>query len=205
MLRADLYKFDTTIFIVVLILLVLGIVMVFSASSFKAQEAHKDSHYFLKNHFYKVLCGLVLMLVVAKINYRFWLRISPFLLFLSFCALIFLLVSPTVESIRGSKRWLIWGPVQFQPSDFARIALILFLCASLGKMVFKNHNSENRFVLNLVVISLVVLPIILQPDVGTAALLVIIAGTLIFLAGEKLRYIILPGLTSISIFLLILL
>ena len=68
------FKIDSTLLIVVLALLVAGVVFVYSASSFKAQEAHGDSHFFLKKHFYRVLAGVFLMLLVARIDYKIWLN-----------------------------------------------------------------------------------------------------------------------------------
>ncbi|NIR49466.1 putative lipid II flippase FtsW [candidate division KSB1 bacterium] len=198
----DRFAFDSTLFIVVIVLLVFGVVMVYSASSFKAQEERGDNHFYLKNHFYKVGIAFLLMLVVAKIKYTFWLKMSPYILFLSFCALIFLLVSPTVEAIRGSRRWIILGPVQFQPSDFARMALVLFLSHSLGRNDFKTKEDDNHFYKMLAVVGLIALPVLLQPDIGTAGLLVLIAVTLIFLSGEKLRHLLLLPLISTPLFLL---
>lgn len=196
--------FDSTLFIMVTILLVFGTVMVYSASSFKAQEASGDSHYYLENHFFKVTLAFLFMLIVARINYQFWLRISPYFLFLCFLVLLFLVVSPTVEPIRGSRRWMILGPVQFQPSDFARTALILFLSRTLGKTNFRRSENDDTFQKMLVVVGCIVLPIMLQPDIGTAGLITFIALTLIFLAGEKLRHLLLLGLTSIPLFILFL-
>ena len=74
------FKIDSPLLLIVTMLLVIGVVMVYSASSFKALQAYHDSHHFFKNHFFRVLAGLILMLVVAHINYRFWLNISPLLL-----------------------------------------------------------------------------------------------------------------------------
>ena len=118
-------KLDSALFLIVLVLLVIGVVMVYSASSFKAQEIYEDSHHFLKNHFYKVLLGLILMLVVSRINYTLWLKISPLLLLVSFGALLYLLVSPDVTAVRGSRRWIQLGSFQFQPADLAKLALVL--------------------------------------------------------------------------------
>ncbi|MFQ5603426.1 MAG: FtsW/RodA/SpoVE family cell cycle protein [bacterium] len=198
------FKFDSTLFIVVVVLLVLGVVMVYSASSFKALETHKDSRYFLTSHFYKVLFGFFLMLIVSRIDYHLWLKISPGLLFLTLLALIYLVVAPGVEAIRGSKRWLTIGAFQVQPSDFARIGLILFLSATLGRQLFIHQNAENRFFLNLGIIGVMVFPLFFQPDVGTATLIILIALTLIFIAGDKLRYLFLLCFTIFPAFLMML-
>ncbi|MFQ5639534.1 MAG: putative lipid II flippase FtsW [bacterium] len=195
--------FDTTLLILVSILVVFGIVMVYSASSFKAQQATGDSHHYLENHLIKVGLSFLIMLVAMQIDYRFWLKISPYLLLLSLLALL-ILFTPLVEAIRGSRRWIVFGALRFQPSDFARIALILFLSQWLGKLDLRKKGSENVFLKTLAVIGVIVVPVMLQPDIGTAGLMVVIALTLIFLAGERLRHLLFLGMASIPVFILIL-
>ena len=201
-MREQNLKLDSALFLIVLILLVVGVVMVYSASSFKAQEIYEDSHYFLKNHFYKVLFGLILMLLVSKIDYTVWLKISPLILLVSFGALIYLLVSPDVVAVRGSKRWIQLGSFQFQPADLAKLALILFLSHSLGRTNLMRTDTSKRFIFHLGVIALIILPIVLQPDAGTAILISFIVITLVFVSGEKLRHFFIPAITPL-VFLLI--
>lgn len=201
-MREQNLKLDSALFLIVLILLVVGVVMVYSASSFKAQEIYEDSHYFLKNHFYKVLFGLILMLLVSKIDYTVWLKISPLILLVSFGALIYLLVSPDVVAVRGSKRWIQLGSFQFQPADLAKLALILFLSHSLGRTNLMRTDTSKRFIFHLGVIALIILPIVLQPDAGTAILISFIVITLVFVSGEKFRHFFIPAITPL-VFLLI--
>ena len=197
-------KYDSPVFLVVFILLVIGIVMVYSASSFKAQERYNDSNYFLKFHFQKVLLGLAIMVVIAKIDYTFWLKISPLFLAVCFCSLIYLLVSDNVAVVRGSRRWLTIGSLKFQPSDFARMSLILFLCFTLGKIRLNKNNEHSLgfFIFHLFIIGCVVTPIILQPDIGTASLIAFIAIMILFISGEKLRYLFAVALTSVPYYIL---
>lgn len=186
---------QSAILLLVVVLLVLSVVMVYSASSFKAQERFEDSHYFLKRHFYKVLAAFLLMLLVSRIHYDFWLKISPFLVLLCLGMLLFLLISPSAPKIKGSKRWLTLLGVTFQPSDFSRMMLILFLSLSLGRANYFSHEPLKRFLLHFFVISAITLPIFLQPDIGTGTLVTFIAITLVFVSGEKLRYLFIPALT----------
>lgn len=204
-MRTNNLKFDSPLLLIVILLLVLGAVMVYSASSFKSQEFHKDSHYFLRNHLYKVILGFVLMLLALKLDYHLWLKISPLLLLLAFCFLIYLLVGPNVPTIRGSKRWITIWNLQFQPSDFARFALILFLSSYLGKKDFVSSAVDKGLVFNLLIIGFITVPILLQPDVGTAGLIIFIAVTLLFLAGINLRYILALGVSSLPFFMFFLL
>ncbi len=186
-------KIDSPLFLLVVTLCVIGVVMVYSASSFKAQESYGDSNFFLKRHFYKVLAGFIVMLVVAHIDYRFWLSISPGLLLLSVLILLYMLMGPDVERIRGSKRWLDAGLFRFQPSDFARLALILFLSLSLCASRLEKGKSISSFLFHLSVIAAIVLPVYLQPDLGSAVLTAGIALLIMFVAGERLQHLMLLG------------
>ncbi|HEX9654066.1 MAG TPA: FtsW/RodA/SpoVE family cell cycle protein, partial [bacterium] len=192
-------KFDTTILLVVVILAVLGAVMVYSASSFKAQERFENSQYYFRNHLYKVLIGFAVLLIGAKMNYQAWLKLSPLMLFLSLCALVYLLVGPGVETIRGSKRWLSLGPLQVQPSDFARISLILLLCQRLSQTESDRRDELRDLIKNLGIVGMVALPILLQPDAGSTLLVVFVAIALIFLSGARMRYLLMFGAAAIPL------
>jgi cell division protein FtsW len=192
-------KFDATIILIVVILSVLGAVMVYSASSFKAQERFGDSQYYFRNHLLKVLVALAMLLMGAKIDYKIWLKLSPILLFLSFCALLYLLVGPGVEAIRGSKRWLNFGPVQLQPADFARLALILFLSGRLAQPAADLNDRRNELLKHLGLVGVVALPIFFQPDVGSTLLTVFVAAALIFLAGAPVRYLLMTGAAALPL------
>ena len=196
------HRFNSHLFLSVIFLLVLGIVMVYSASSFKAQEQFSDSHFFLKKHFVKVLLGIILLVIVAKINYKHWLNWSPILLILSLCLLLYLLFSNGITEIRGSKRWIDLGFMNLQPSDFARISLILFLSLSLGAANFVTPKSKRSFIFHLFIIALIVTPILLQPDAGSALLICVIAFTIIFVAGEKLLHLFSLLIIAVPVFLL---
>ncbi len=198
MLRLE-SKFDATIILIVVILSVLGAVMVYSASSFKAQERFENSQYYFRNHLLKVLVGLAVLLMGAKIDYKIWLKLSPILLFLSFCALIYLLAGPGVEAIRGSKRWLSFGPIQLQPADFARLSLILFLSGRLAQPAADLRDRRNKLFKNLAIAGVVALPIFFQPDVGSTLLTVFVATALIFLAGAPVRYLLMTGAAVIPV------
>jgi len=179
---------DSPLFVIVIILCVIGIVMVYSASSFKAQDAFGDSNYFMKRHFYKVILSLVVLLAISKIKYQTVLTISPALLLIGFILLIYILLSPGIAEIRGSKRWINLGLIHFQPSDFARIALILFLSLSLGAAKTIKERSVENFIFHLGIIGAIVLPIFLQPDAGSALLTMLVALTILFIAGEPLKH-----------------
>ncbi|MDZ7262064.1 MAG: FtsW/RodA/SpoVE family cell cycle protein, partial [candidate division KSB1 bacterium] len=125
--------FDFTLLLVVLALVLLGMVMIYSASSFKAQALYGDSHLFLKKQMIRVLIGLGLMCLVMQIDYQLIRKAAPFFLLLSFMALIFVLVSPSESLLKGSRRWIEIKGFIFQPSELAKYALVLFLAFFLSK------------------------------------------------------------------------
>ncbi|MCG8607409.1 FtsW/RodA/SpoVE family cell cycle protein, partial [bacterium] len=203
-MQSSQFKIDSTLFWSVAILVALGILMVYSASSIKAAEQFDDSRFFLKSHAAKALFGLVVMLIVSRVNYRFWLRISPVLIILSLSLLIYLVTAPGVEAIRGSKRWFALGPLHFQPSDLARLAVVLFLSATTGGILFKNFSSRSQFIFCLAGLIAILIPIALQPDLGTALLAACVGAGIIFVAGQKLGYLIPLALTAVPAGLMVL-
>ncbi len=195
-------KADSTLILAVALLLVMGVVLVYSASSFKAQESFGDGHYFLKNHLYRVILGILLMVIASQVNYRVWLNISPFVLGICCLILVYMLFADSVTAVRGSRRWLTVGFLTFQPSDFARAALILFLSLSLGASKRIAAKSLQSFLFHLGIISCVVLPIALQPDIGSALLTAFLALVLLFVAGERLRHLVMLAMTTAPLVLL---
>ncbi|MFQ5708048.1 MAG: FtsW/RodA/SpoVE family cell cycle protein [bacterium] len=194
-------KYDSLLLLIVIIVLVLGVLMVYSASSFKAQELFKHSRYYLEKHILKVAVSIVVLIIAMVCDYHRWLNTSVPFLIGTFLILLYLLLGQH-EMVRNSRRWLFIGSFQVQPSDFARIALIMFLSSSLGKEDSKIKSSQHSFLIYLGIIGLVAFPIVLQPDVGTASLTIFVALVLLFLGGEKIGRLLLFGFSAIPAFLL---
>ena len=116
---------DTALMILVLVLAVFGLIILLSASEYNGRVRFHDSAYYFKKQLFATSLGLGAMYIISTINYRFFVRLAPAAYLLS------LLLSTTVllvgQEINGSKRWLNLGPLSFQPSEFAKVAVILFL------------------------------------------------------------------------------
>ena len=116
---------DTALLILVLVLAVFGLIILLSASEYNGRVRFHDSAYYFKKQLFATSLGLGAMYVISTMNYRFFVRLAPAAYLLS------LLLSTTVllvgQEINGSKRWLNLGPLSFQPSEFAKVAVILFL------------------------------------------------------------------------------
>ena len=118
-------KTDMVLLILVLLLAVFGLIMLFSISEYNGRVRFHDSAYYFKKQLFASSLGLGVMYFVSNISYRFFVRLAPAAYFLS------MLLSTAVllfgQEINGSKRWLNLGPLSFQPSEFAKVAVVLFL------------------------------------------------------------------------------
>lgn len=116
---------DTALLILVLVLAVFGLIILLSASEYNGRVRFHDSAYYFKKQLFATSLGLGAMYVISTMNYRFFVRLAPAVYLLS------MLLSTAVllvgQEINGSKRWLNLGPLSFQPSEFAKVAVILFL------------------------------------------------------------------------------
>lgn len=124
---------DYTLLLIVVLLVVIGLVILYSTSAYNGQVKFHDSFYYLKKQAFATVLGIVLMLFVAGMDYHIWQRLAIF----GLAAAVALSVAVMLfgREINGSKRWLALGPFSFQPSEFAKVALILFLADLVTKNV----------------------------------------------------------------------
>lgn len=192
------YKIDFWLLLIILVLVVVGLIMIYSASSFKAQTAFEDSHYFLKKHFVRLILGLALMVLAMHIDYHFIQRMAPFLLLLAFVLLIYVLVNPTDSVLKGTRRWIDVFWVRFQPSEFAKYALVIFLSVLLSRKEEILENFVEGLLPALVIIGLVVVPILLEPNLGTAFLILLISTSMLIIAGANSRHLAIIVLSTVG-------
>ena len=126
-------RMDYTLLLIVVFLVVIGLVILYSTSAYNGQVKFHDSFYYLKKQAFATVLGIVLMLFVAGMDYHIWQRLAVF----GYLAAVALSVAVMLfgREINGSKRWLALGPFSFQPSEFAKVALILFLADLVTKNV----------------------------------------------------------------------
>ena len=124
-------KTDMVLLILVLLLAVFGLIMLFSISEYNGRVRFGDSAYYFKKQLFATALGLMAMYIVAEMDYRFFVGLAPAAYLLSMAlSTAVLLVG---QEINGSKRWLNFGPLSFQPSEFAKVAVILFLTWQIEK------------------------------------------------------------------------
>lgn len=176
---------DKVLFTVVVVLVVGGLVMVYSANPPAPDGGFKRQ---FVTQLAAAIVGLASMLVVMSIDYRRWAR--PSLVYLGLGVSLGLLgIVLTAPPINGSSRWLSLGPVTFQPSELAKVAIILFLAYQIHRC--PEGVSQPRVLAPCVVgVGLVTLLVLQAPDFGSAALILGISAVMLFLAGLSRRWIV---------------
>jgi cell division protein FtsW len=168
-------------------LLAFGVIMVLSASSPTSYASTGDSYTVFKRQVIWVVAGLLVMLVTSRIDYRRWRRLGLPLLGLSLLGLLYVALHPSAVSANGSTRWIpIAAGVSVQPSEFAKLGLLLFAADVLTR---KNKllGDVRHLLVPVLPVTMVLAGLVMaQPDLGTTLLLCSIAFGLLFIAGTPL-------------------
>ena len=166
--------------LVTLALVAFGLVMVYSATSAPAAVRAADPGYYLKRQAIFALLGVVAMLFTAHWNYRSLRRLAPGLLVTSLALLAFVLVAG--ERVNGARRWISLGPAAFQPSELAKIAVVVWAGTFLARRRAPASLRELSRPLGLQ-LGLFCLLLLAEPDLGTAITIALILGAMLLVAG----------------------
>ena len=189
-------KIDWTLLISVIVISVFGILMIYSASYIWAEYKYGDALKYVKNQGLFFIVGLILMIIISKIDYKIYLKKSN--LILLFClALLILVLIPGIGTVRnGSRSWFGIGSFGIQPSEFTKLGLIIFV----SKYLACNEKSTKNFKGILPILGLLVLIfglIMLQPDFGTGTIIVMSIIGLLFVGGVNFKYFIRLGIVGV--------
>ncbi|GMV52519.1 MAG: putative lipid II flippase FtsW [Flavobacteriales bacterium] len=190
-------KIDWLILLPVAALLMFSVAFVYSASSTFAAVKYGSSEQMFWNHAIRVLAGIVTMIGVSKIDYRFWYRNATILLLISIGFLFLVLL--TGAEIKGASRWIHLGPLNFQPSELAKYALVMQVAVLLSKNNLRTEHWRN----SLAPVVLWTLPVCLligmQPNMSTMAVILLIVMVMMFLANIKpLHLMVLAGVLVVG-------
>jgi len=179
---------DWPLFAAILLLLGFGIVLVYSSSFALSQHKYGGADFYLARQSVRALLALACFMICINVDYHKWGRISGIAYLAAIALLAVLLFLPAHHAVNGARRWLTFGPVQFQVSDFARMALILFLARKCEEV--KNDLQQPRvFVKLLAMIGIVCGLVLAEPNFSTAAIVGLIALAMLFIAGARFWHI----------------
>ncbi len=186
--------------LVVTCLVALGLVVLSSASAANAMRLHHgDAYFFIKRQFAYLVAGLVLAAGVALFDYRRW-RDHISLAWLFYVAVLVLLVAVFgFKAINGSHRWISVGPLRLQPSEFAKLSVVILLAAWLDRLGWKVELFWKGAFWPVVFIGGLALPILLEPDFGSVMVVGFAGLLMMFVAGTRLRYLFPIGLMGMGV------
>ena len=179
--RSKQRAYDYALVIVLGIIIVTGLVILYSTSAYNGKLKFQDSFYYLKKQIFATLLGIAGMWIIARVDYHVWKKWSvPGYLVSVLLGIAVLLIG---DEYNGSKRWLSLGPFSFQPSEFAKVAVILFLTY----VIMRNVKSMGKFttVCKIVVSVLPVVGLVGASNLSTAIIILGIAVVLVFVASPK--------------------
>jgi cell division protein FtsW len=178
-------------------LLALGLVMVFSASSATAYSTYHDTAYFLKRQFAFLLVGLVLAYAAYRVDYRKLRTIAPAAIIVTFLLLVLTMIPHVGFASGGARRWIGLRALSFQPSEFGKLTLVLFLAAKLASLGERVRSLSKGVWPALFITLLLAIPVFLEPDMGTASLYIFTAFALLFTAGARIEHLVMCGLVML--------
>ncbi|OQW94637.1 MAG: putative lipid II flippase FtsW [Verrucomicrobia bacterium A1] len=179
---------------VVCVLVTLGIVMLTSTSGIRGETQFSDAAYFLKRQVAWLVLGIIVAFAAAALDYRYWRTLALPLTLFSIALLVMVLIPGVGHTIKGSRRWLVYG----QPSELAKFAAVVFLAWWMSRI--QRHAAELK--LGLVVplggLGIMLGLIFVEPDFGTTMLVGVVGFTLMFIGGTRFGYLAIAGAIGLT-------
>ncbi|MDD3345482.1 MAG: putative lipid II flippase FtsW [Candidatus Omnitrophica bacterium] len=171
------------------VLVCVGIIMIYSSSSIYAWERYGDSFYFLKRHLAFLSAGLVLTFLAMLVDYRLLRKYARPMLWISLALLVLVLIPGIGREISGARRWFRFKFISFQPSEFANLAVIIYISDFICRKGEQIKTLAKGFLPPIFALGAVSVLILMQPDLGTTIALGCVVLIMLYIAGVRLKYI----------------
>lgn len=193
-------KVAITLLVVTLVLVTIGVIMLFSTSALQARDRYGDSNYLLKRQLVWLCIGGTLCALMAATPYQ---KLRPYaapLLIGAIVLLVLVLIPQIGIKVSGARRWLGLGSVRLQPSEIAKLAVIVWLAHYLAKEKRRIEDFKRGFAIPMAVTGFLCFIILAEPDFGTTALIGTVALVMMFVGGVRPRYLGPTLLTAMAAF-----
>lgn len=191
-------RFDKPLFFIMLILIILGLVMVFSSTAVLAAEQYQNSFHFLLHQGIGIGLGFVMLFAMIIVRKPFY-EEPLFVCGLLFLSLILLALCFVMPAVGNTNRWISLGALRFQPSELSKFSLILFFAFYFSRKQERIAEWSTLFI-PLSVLGLSVLLILKEPDFGTAMLIFLICTAMLYIGGVRATSLLALGTVAASIF-----
>lgn len=186
----------TLLLALIVVLNLVGLVMVLSASSVNGLSEYGSSWYHVKRQAIWATMGVSALLVTVLVDYRRWRRLATFGLVITFLLLLAVLVPGVSTRSNGASRWLSLGPINVQPAELAKLTMLVFVADLLARRIHRIDETAITLRPVLVVTGSLAVLVMLQPDLGTTILIGAVMFTLLFIAGVPLKELSLTALVG---------
>jgi cell division protein FtsW len=183
-------EYDLILMLMAIALTCFGVVMVYSSSNIMAAKRFNDGFFFLKRQGLFSVLGFALMLGAMRIDYHVWKKLAVPALLFCLVLLVMVLIPGIGGKAGGSSRWIRLPGFNLQPSEMAKLALIMYMAYSLDKKQEKVKIFAIGIVPHMIILAVLIGFLAMQPDLGGALTLVAVAMTMLFAAGTRLSHII---------------
>ena len=187
----------SSLFVIVMILVAIGIVMIYSTSAIYANDRMHDSLYFLKRHLVYLAAGFIMMLLAMTVNIQTLKKLAKPIMAFSCLLLVLVLIPHIGRETAGARRWFRIGPLNFQPSEFAKIAVLIYLADLMARKEKVVKSFIHGYLSPILVLGFVLGLVLLEPDLGTAIAISVIGTLILFVSGVRPLYIFTSILASI--------
>ncbi len=187
---------DVQLLLTVIVLVCIGIVMIYSASAVISRERFSSSYYFLVKQLIWAAVGIILMLALSQVDYNVLQKFSKPAVIITILVLFVVLFRPTMQ---GARRWLKIGPIGFQPSEMAKLMLVIFIADMLDRKQSKIKEFKLCVLPILIVTAALSALIYIEPDLGATFILVMLAMTMLFIGGARLQHLVSIVLLSLPL------
>ena len=191
------HRIDIKLFISILIISIFGIIMIYSSSSIWAEYKYNDSFRFLKLQSVFFIIGLVLMIIFSKIDYHIYYKKSNYFLLICIILLILVLVPGLGQIRNGSRSWFGIGGFGLQPSEFTKLALIIFCSKYLTNNIKNVKSIKTGIIPILIIVILIFLLVMLEPDLGTGLIILVSIIGLLYASGCPISFFVKIGILGL--------
>lgn len=192
-------RIDTWLLLAVLALVGFGLIMISSSSVVLSSQLFDQNYYFVSQQAIKMVIGFILLVVFAVFDYHLWQKYILWLLVVIGVLLILPLIPGVAATVNGAQRWIAFGPVQFQPSEFVKVLAVIYFAAWFSSKKEHINSLKQGFLPFITILGIVAGLILIQPDAGTTLVLVSTVVVMYFVAGAPLFHLFLGGLLGGSL------
>ncbi len=176
---------DVNLLIVIILLVISGVIFLSSASSVISFQEYGDSRYMFMKQVLAIIVGFVGMGIFYKLDLKFWKKLAFPAMVVSIIILVAVFIPGLGVQHGGARRWIDIGPIQIQPSDFLKFSVIIYLATLFEKKGREVRDLYNGFIPFLVLLGVMGILIMAQPDMGSLLIIIIISGVMYFVSGAR--------------------